>query len=115
MRNRPLLIAGVVLTLGILASQAPRYFSAHSAGQGVSVEASRKAAALMQSTSPGFLTPQEVHELAAAGVPVRFGDVRKAASYERRHIQGALSLPHKDLKTWGPKLSKKELVVLYCT
>lgn len=112
MRNRPLLIAGVVLALGLVASQAPRLF--HRPPE-VSVAMAQKAAALMQSASPGFLTPEEVHALAQAGVPVRFGDVRKAASYERKHIQGALSLPHKELATWGPKLTKDELVVLYCT
>lgn len=115
MRFRPLLIAGVVLTLGGLASQAPRLFAPSPATEAASVEAARKAEALMHSRMPAFLTPEEVHGYMQAGVPVRLADVRKAASYERRHIQGALSVPHKELASWGPRLSKAELVVLYCT
>lgn len=115
MRNRFLLVAGILLTLGLFASQAPKVFSLQAPGQMGTEDAARKAAALMQSASPAFLTPQEVHALMQAGVPVRLGDVRKASFYARRHIQGALSVPRAELSSWGPKLSRKELVVLYCT
>lgn len=120
MRKRYLLMAGAVLTLGILASQAPRLFADTPPAQPSQAKAAAKApaaapVALPQPGKPGFLTPQQVHGLMQAGVPVRIGDVRKANAYERRHIQGALSLPRKEIKTWGPKLSKEELLVLYCS
>ncbi|HEY9854696.1 MAG TPA: rhodanese-like domain-containing protein [Stenomitos sp.] len=114
MRNRPLLIAGLVLTLGLLGTQAPKLWAAHT--RAVAAEAAaQKAADLRHASTPGFLTPKEVYDFMQAGVKVRIGDVRKVSNYERKHIQGALSLPHADFKTWGPKLSRDELVVLYCT
>lgn len=115
MRNRTLLMAGAVLTLGLLASQAPRLFAKSPPAQVPVTQAAAKAPVLSKPGTPGVLTPQEVHQLMQAGVPVRIGDVRKANAYERRHIQGALSLPRKEIKTWGPKLSKEEMLILYCS
>lgn len=113
MRNRPLLIAGAVLTLGLLASQAPRILASKQAVP--TPAATLQAPTLPQPGVPAFLTPQSVHQLMQAGMTVRIGDVRKASSFDRRHIQGALSLPHQELQTWGPKLSKEEMLILYCT
>lgn len=111
MRNRPILIAGVLLTLGVLLSQAPRLLTG---AQAPPPQAVAKAPTLPRAGTPAFLTPQEVRQLMQAGMPVHIGDVRKANAYERRHIQGALSLPRNDMKSWGPKLSKEQLLVLYC-
>lgn len=108
MRNRPLLLAGILLTVGVLLSQAPRLFTSTQAAAPV------QAVTLPSPGAPGFLTPREVQQIMKAGTPVQIGDVRKANAYARRHIQGALSLPHKELSTWGPKLSKDRLVILYC-
>lgn len=115
MRKRYLLMAGAVVTIGILASQVPRLFAQTPSAQPPTAQTAAKPPVMPQPGQPGFLTPQEVHQLMQAGVTVRIGDVRKVNAYERRHIQGALSLPRKDITTWGPKLSKEEMLILYCS
>lgn len=63
---------------------------------------------------PQMLTPRELAYRLAKGRPTIVADVRRANAFKRRHIKGAQSLPHVSLKAWGPKLTKKDLVVLYC-
>lgn len=61
-----------------------------------------------------FISPQDLYARLQRHEPVVIGDVRRPLAFGRRHIQGALDLPRGTMKAWGPKLSKKELVVLYC-
>lgn len=61
-----------------------------------------------------YLTPQEVVQRLKRGEAIVIGDVRKETSFNVRRIQGAKSLPAKQIAQWGPKLGPKDLLVLYC-
>lgn len=61
-----------------------------------------------------FLTPQEVVQRMKRGDKLVIGDVRKEDSFKVRRIQGAKSLPSKQIAQWGPKLSANDVLVLYC-
>ncbi|HEY9897786.1 MAG TPA: rhodanese-like domain-containing protein [Pantanalinema sp.] len=61
-----------------------------------------------------FLSPREVVQRMKRGEAIVIGDVRKADSFNVRRIQGARSLPGKEIASWGPKVGPKDLLVLYC-
>lgn len=61
------------------------------------------------------VTPEELKDMLERGDPVIVGDVRGQASFERKHITGARSMPASEIQTWGPKLLPDELVVFYCS
>lgn len=66
-------------------------------------------------TSPPTFTPAELANRLALQERWVIGDVRRPASYARRHIRGAVSLPGNELARWAPRLDKRVGVVLYCT
>lgn len=61
------------------------------------------------------ITPQQVKAMRDAGQTVVMADVRPASSYARMHIQEAVSMPLGEISTWGPKLTKDQTIVFYCT
>lgn len=62
-----------------------------------------------------LVTPRELATRLAHGPKWLIGDVRSRAAYDRRHVRGAVSLPHKDLSSWGPRLPRGQGIALYCT
>jgi rhodanese-related sulfurtransferase len=61
-----------------------------------------------------FMTPKEVVQRMKRGQSIVIGDVRKEDAFNIRRIQGAKSLPGQEIAAWGPKLSAKDFLVLYC-
>jgi len=64
---------------------------------------------------PPLLTAQQVVDRIKKGLPTVIADVRKPNAFHRRHIHGAVSLPHHTLKQWAGTLNQKPLFVFYCS
>ena len=61
------------------------------------------------------LTPEEVRGLVNEGQQVVIVDTRSRASYDERHIPGALSIPMVEIEERSTELPRDKLIVLYCT
>jgi len=61
------------------------------------------------------IRPQELKEKLDAGVDVIVVDSRSLASYERRHIPGALSIPLSEIEERRDELPQEGEIVFYCT
>lgn len=59
------------------------------------------------------VAPESVREWQIASKPFHFVDVRSAAEFQKKHIEGAVNIPHS--RILDAKLPKKEPLVLYCT
>lgn len=61
------------------------------------------------------IRPQELKDKLDAGVDVIVVDSRSLASYERRHIPGALSIPLFEIEERHGELPQEGEIVFYCT
>jgi hypothetical protein len=61
------------------------------------------------------ITPQEVIAEQKAGENVVVVDARSLASYQDRHIVGAISVPAAEVADHLDKLPEKAHIVFYCT
>lgn len=59
-----------------------------------------------------FIKPQEIDAYLAKGA--QFIDLRDRESYNRHHIQGAVSIPYEQFEQSMLRLSKYKVYVLYC-
>lgn len=64
---------------------------------------------------PPGMTPQALQAKIKAGEKVAIVDVRSKTSYDTRHIEGAVSIPWRDLEKGYKQLPKDYLIALYCT
>lgn len=58
------------------------------------------------------IAPEAVHEWQIANKPLYFVDVRSAGEFQKRHIDGAINVPHS--RILAAKLPMKNTLVLYC-
>ena len=61
-----------------------------------------------------LMTAQELLARMDAGEHVTIIDTRAPAQYEKAHVEGAISVPHADLRTASETLDKSPVVVTYC-
>jgi rhodanese-related sulfurtransferase len=59
------------------------------------------------------IAPNAVREWQIANKSFNFVDVRSAGEFQKKHISGAVNVPHS--RILDAKLPKKETLVLYCT
>lgn len=65
---------------------------------------------------PEVVTPQDVQARIQRGDAVLLADVRSPRSYQREHIEGAVSFPIAEVsQTNRVDLPKDRWIVLYCT
>ena len=60
------------------------------------------------------ISVQQAQEQLAQG-EILMVDVRSKASYDRQHIEGALSLPEDQIESRLDELDREKTIVLYCT
>ncbi len=61
-----------------------------------------------------LMTAQELLARQAAGEPIRVIDTRIPAQFETAHVDGAVSIPHAELRTAAETLDRDETIVTYC-
>ena len=61
-----------------------------------------------------LMTAEELIERQRAGEPVTTIDARIPAQYEKGHVDGAVSIPHAELRGAAELLDKEAVVVTYC-
>lgn len=61
-----------------------------------------------------MVTPQELVEKQANGEDIQVIDVRNHASYEKRHVKGAVSIPMPTLRKEVAQLDRSKPTVVYC-
>jgi rhodanese-related sulfurtransferase len=59
------------------------------------------------------IAPETVREWQIANKPLNFVDVRSAVEFQKKHISGAINVPHS--RILDAQLPKKVSLVLYCT
>ncbi|GEM_PF-861101 len=72
------------------------------------------AAVRAEAVEVAFIGPEALKKRLDQGEDVLVADVRRRASYDKLHLEGAVSRPMDDHAIWGPELAKDQLVVLYC-
>ena len=115
-RRRLALIAGTAVLLGAVFTVAfmnPQVFSLVGAGP-AKADHSETVLVAEEHAMPA-LTPEAVKAKLDSGERVVLADVRGASSFKTRHISGAQSMPASEMETWGPKLSRDDLLVFYCS
>ena len=61
-----------------------------------------------------LMTAEELLARQQAGEKITVIDTRVKAQYENAHVEGAISVPHADLRTASETLDKNSVVVTYC-
>ena len=61
-----------------------------------------------------LMTAQELLARQAAGEPIKVIDTRVPAQFETAHVDGAVSIPHAELREAAETLDRNETIVTYC-
>ena len=61
-----------------------------------------------------LMAAEELLARQQAGEKITVIDTRVKAQYENAHVEGAISVPHADLRTASETLDKSPVVVTYC-
>ncbi len=61
-----------------------------------------------------LITASELDALAASGEPYALIDTRIPAQYQKRHVPGAVNIPHEALRTVSETLDRDTVTVTYC-